>query len=57
MSCAVCDELVDVDQSNPKKRTPSLSKMLEEPFRNIEIPDEGAVCNTVVRASIFAIFN
>ena len=53
----MCDEDVNVNQSDPKKSTPSLSKMLEEPFRNVEIPDEAAVCNTVVHPSIFAVFN
>ena len=54
---AVCNENVNVNQSDPNKSAPSLSKVLEEPFRDIEVPDEGAICNTVVCSSIFAILN
>jgi hypothetical protein len=57
MTSAVCNENVNVNQSDPNKSAPSLSKVLEEPFRDIEVPDEGAICNTVVCSSIFAILN
>jgi hypothetical protein len=49
------DECVNLNQRQPRKGSMAVLQMLEKPPGNVEIPDQGAVCDSVVRPSILAI--